>query len=84
MSSLILLVTVIGFYFMLAPEDAYKRFNVSFRVQTKFIIGMFVLFAMQNIILIAAGLQVGVAFPIARLLFLGLDVWLIKTYFVKL
>lgn len=84
MGGFIILITIIGLYFMFAPEDANNRFNVSLRNQAKFLIGLFVVYAIQNLVIIFGAISLGATFPIGALLFLALDIYLAKKYYEQL
>ena len=80
-----LVVMIVGFYFMLAPQHAYTNIGISLRNQTKFLIFMFALFGGSNAarfyVAITAGLTGAAIFA---LVFLVLDIVLINMYLKKL
>lgn len=79
---MVLLITIIGFYFMLAPEHANNTFKVPLRTQTKLLIFMFAVYGMQNAYMLLSAASFGMA--LVPLIFLVLDIFLIKLYLEKL
>lgn len=74
-------VFVIGMYFIWAPQDAKDRFNLSIKHQSMFLIGMFAMCAIDNILKLLAAISLGTVGPgIIAVLFLALDIFLINLY----
>jgi len=85
MAVILLIITVVGFYFMLAPQDANMRTGVSLRNQNKFLIFMFALFGAQNLVRLISAISLGAtgAGTIA-LVFLILDIVIVNMYLKRL
>ena len=84
MQAILMPMVIIGFYFMLGPRDAYTRFKVSFRNQTKYLMCMFGVYGLINISRIFGAISVGAAFPFFTLIMLGIDCYLVNLYYQRL
>ena len=85
MQAAIMAVTIVSFYFMLAPQDANGRFGVSLRNQNKFLIGTFALYAVLNILKLLTAISLGaIGAGVYAAVFLALDIFLVNLYIKKL
>lgn len=83
MSGLMMILFLVSIYFMLYPQDAYSRFNIGFRNQIKFLIGVFAVYGALNLVRVINGISVGV-FPGFALVMLIVDVLIVKHYIKQL
>ena len=79
MSMILLLAFVVGVYFMLKPNDAYSRFGISYRNQIKYLIVLFSVHAVTNLLNIITAIQFSI-FPGVALVFLIINILVIKHY----
>lgn len=69
----------ISMYLILYPQDAYSRFNISFKSQIKILIGIFIIYSIAELIKIIDSVMIGVFPPIA-IFMLIIDIFVIKHY----